>query len=44
MRKYTASETVGIKRGKKIKDRSKEELLGNSYEDFVDSDRYKTSE
>ena len=40
---YTASKVVGIKRGKKISERSKKELVGSDIEEFMDSDRYETT-
>ena len=39
---YTASKVVGIKRGKKIAERSRKEIVGLDFEDFIDSDRYET--
>ena len=40
---YTPSKISGIKRGKKIRERSVEELIGYSFEEFLDSDRYETT-
>ena len=40
---YTASKVVGIKRGKKIYERSRKELVGSDIEEFMDSDRYETT-
>jgi hypothetical protein len=39
---YTASKVVEIKRGKKIAERSRKELAGPDFEEFMDSDRYET--
>ena len=39
---YTASKIVEIKRGKKIVERSRKEIVGSSVEEFLDSDRYET--
>ena len=39
---YSSPRIVGIRRGKKIGERSKEELLGSSFREFMDSDRYET--
>ena len=40
---YAPSKIVGINRGKKIRERSVEELIGYSFEEFLDSDRYETT-
>jgi len=40
---YTAPEIVGIKRGKKITERSTKELVGLVVDEFMDSDRYETT-
>jgi len=40
---YTASKVVGIKRGKKIAERSRKELVGPDFEEFINSDRYETT-
>ena len=40
---YTASKVVGIKRGKKIFERSRKELVGSDIEEFMDSYRYETT-
>ena len=37
---YTASKIIGVKRGKKIGESSIKELLGSSYKEFTDSNRY----
>jgi hypothetical protein len=39
---YTASKVVGIKRGKKISERSVKELVGSDIEEFMDLHRYET--
>jgi len=39
---YTASKIVEIKRGKKIAERSRKEIVGASLEEFMNSDRYET--
>jgi len=39
---YTASKVVGITRGKKIAERSRKELAGSDFEEFIDSIRYET--
>ena len=40
---YTPSKILGVKIGKQIEERSMEELLGSSFKEFVDSDRYLTT-
>jgi hypothetical protein len=40
---YKPSKVVGIKRGKKIAERSRKELVGPDFEEFIDSDRYETT-
>jgi len=39
---YSASELQGIKRRKKIEDRTVKELVDESEEKFMDSDRYES--
>jgi hypothetical protein len=43
MTSYSALELQGFSRGKKIKERTVKELMGSSAENFIDSDRYKTT-
>ena len=43
MESYTPPKLIGIKRRKKIEERSMEELVGSSLEEFIDSDRYETT-
>ena len=40
---YTASKIIGIKRGKQIGERSIKELVGSSFKEFKDSNRYVTN-
>ena len=40
---YSASKVIGIKRGKKVSERSTKELAGSDIEEFMDSDRYETT-
>ena len=40
---YTPPKIVRITKGKQIRDRSVEELLGSSFKEFLDSDRYGTN-
>ena len=42
MANYIPSKIEGEKRGKKIGERSVKELIGSSFEEFMDSDRYET--
>ena len=40
--RYTPPKIAGINIGKKIEERSKEELVGSSFKEFKDSNRYET--
>ena len=40
MLSYAAPKVIGMKRGKKIGERSVEELVGSDVEEFLNSDRY----
>jgi len=39
---YTPSKTIRIKKGKKIGERSVKELVGSTFSEFKDSNRYVT--
>ena len=39
---FIASNILEIKKRKKISERSRKELIGSDFEEFIDSDRYKT--
>ena len=44
MLSYSASKVIGIKRGKTIEERTVKELIGSVLKEFMDSDRYETTD